>query len=638
MRCFRHCRQFLLLIAACLVISTAQAADEPEGARLGTKIANVNFEGADGKPFALYDLAGKKAVVIIVLNFDCPNSTGYSPVLAEMARAYADRDVAFLGVCPNADEDAASFKKKADELRLGFPVNKDERSAAVGALKAEVTPEAFLLDHNFVLRYRGRIDDGYAARLKRNLVVTSHDLRNALDEVLAGKPVSNPLTRGVGCPIHTTREIRQDGPITYYHDVLPILQKHCQHCHRPGEVGPFSLVTYKQAVNWASDIKEYSQSRQMPPWKITEGIAFHNERYLSDSEIGALAAWVEGGTPEGNPSDAPPAKEFKEGWSLGPPDLVLEPQQDFILGPGGRDVFRCFVLPTNLDEDRHVIAYEVKPGNPRIVHHTVNLIDTSGRARSLEARAQASESDRRGSGYDRGPGYSHSMGVGFLPSNAIGGWAPGQQPYELPAGYSWRMRKGADLVVQVHYHRNGRVERDRTQIGLYFAKKTEDIKPFKGAVIPGVFLRIPAGDENYRVTGSAQAMEECTVHSIMPHMHLIGRSIRITMRPPGEETQTLLAIKDWDYNWQETYFLKQPLKLKPGTVLRVEAVYNNSSKNPMNPNNPPRIVIPGEQTDNEMCFVFLGVTSASRRLLPIVPGQHRMPEKNRVQAAAIPAN
>jgi peroxiredoxin len=599
----------LLLIAA-----TARADDEP-GAKLGTKIANVTFKDAAGKSSALHDLAGKKAVVVVTLNFDCPNSTGYSATLAELAKTYGDKGVPFIGVCPSADEDAASVAKKAAEYKLDFPVYKDEKGTAVEALKAAATPEAFVLDHNFVLRYRGRIDDGYSARLKKNRTITHHDLKDALDDLLAGKPVATPLTKAVGCPIDLDKKVSKDGSVTYYRDVLPILQENCQSCHRPGEVGPFSLMTYKQAVTWASDVKDYAKSRQMPPWKITEGVPFHNERRLSDKEITTLAAWADNGTPEGDAKDAPKPKEFVTGWMHGQPDLVLQPEGDFVVGAGGRDLFRCFVLPTKLTEDRYVVAIEVRPGNPRVVHHTLNFIDSFGRGRKLEEQAQQDEKGKKSDDVDRGPGYSMAMGVGFQPNGALSGWAPGQLGYKLPDGYGWHIPAGSDVIMQVHYHRDGRLEKDRTQIGLYFAKKSSGIKPFKGGVIAGQFPRvglfpgIPAGDEHCAIHGSIPVREDCTLYSVMPHMHLVGKEIKVTLKPSGGEAKTLLAIKDWDYNWQETYFLKQPLKLKAGDVLEVDAVYDNSTKNPNNPNDPPKSVFIGEQTTNEMCFVFLGATS-----------------------------
>ncbi len=613
-------RLLLIAVAACLAADMARAGDEPGGAKLGTKIADVTFKDAAGKPSALYDRAGKKAVVVIVLSFDCPNSTDYSPTLADLARSYADKGVAFLGVCVGDDEDAASVARKAGEYKLGFPVYRDDKGAAVEALKAGHTPEAFVLDHNFVLRYRGRIDDAYSARLKKSRAVTRHDLKDALDEVLAGKPVSRPLTQAVGCPVHAARDVKTDGRVTYYRDVLPILQENCQACHRPGEVGPFALMTYRQAVSWAADIKDYTKSRQMPPWKIVEGVPFHNERRLSDRDVATLAAWADNGTPAGDPKDAPKPKEFVDGWMLGKPDLVLQPKEEFVLGPGGRDLFRCYVLPTNLSEDKYVVALEVKPTNPRVVHHTLNYIDSLGRGRKLEEGAQEAEKDRKPDEYDRGPGYSSAMGVGFVPNGGLSGWAPGQLARRLPEGYGWHLPRGSDVIMQVHYHRDGRVEKDRTQVGLYFAKETAGMRRFKGGVIQGHFPKVgllpgiagtgvPAGDAHCRVTGHVDVQEDCTLHSIMPHMHLTGKEIKVTLQPASGERRTLLAIKDWDYNWQETYFLKEPLKLKAGDRLEVEAVYDNSDKNPNNPNDPPRTVFVGEQTTNEMCFVFLGATS-----------------------------
>ena len=194
------------------------------------------------------------------------------------------------------------------------------------------------------------------------------------------------MTKAVGCPIARNREVKKTGKVTYYRDVLPILQNSCQTCHRQGEVGPFELTTYKQAVNWAGDIKDYTQSRKMPPWKPTAGPAFHNERKLSDKDIATLAAWVKDGTPQGDPKDAPKPRQFTDGWQLGKPDLVLTVPEEFTVGASGPDAFRVFVLPTNLTEDKYVTAVEVKPGNPRIVHHTLNFFDHTGEARKLEQR------------------------------------------------------------------------------------------------------------------------------------------------------------------------------------------------------------------------------------------------------------
>jgi hypothetical protein len=369
-------------------------------------------------------------------------------------------------------------------------------------------------------------------------------------------------------------------------------------------------MTYRQAVNWATDIKDYTQSRQMPPWKISAGMEFHNQRRLSDREIAVLAAWAENGTPEGDSKDAPAALKFNDGWKLGPPDLILSVSDDFQVGPTGNDVFRCFVLPTNLAEDKFVEAVEVKPSNPRVVHHALLFIDTTGTGRNLEKKQQENptKDPHGGNELDKGPGYYGGMGVGFLPTATLGGWAPGQLPHVLPEGTGIKLYKNSDVVMQLHFHRNGRTEKDRTQIGIYFSKKKVD-RPFQGGYMIGLFTQIPANDAHFVVKGTTKVTEDMVLHDIMPHMHMLGKEIKVTITPPDGKPELVFHIKDWDYNWQETYFFKQPLPLKTGTSIDLEAVYDNSDKNPHNPFSPPRAVSFGEQTSNEMCFVFFGGTS-----------------------------
>jgi peroxiredoxin len=583
----------------------------PNKALVGQKIANISFTGADGKTFALHDFKGKKAVVLVFLSFDCPVSTSYSQPLADIAGEYQKQGCAFVGLTTNQDETAAEVAKHAKEFNVAFPVILDRKFAAADAVKAEITPEVFVLDGDFVLRYRGRIDNGYYARLKKNPQITKHDLRQVLSEIVTGRPVSVSATEPIGCPIiRETKTAPKVGNVTYYKDVLPILQNNCQECHRPGAVGPFSLMTYRQAVNWASDIKDYTQSRRMPPWRISEGMEFHNSRKLTDKDLAVLAAWADNNTPEGDAKDAPQPVKFNDGWKMGQPDLVLSVSDDFQVGPTGNDVFRCFVLPTNLTEDKFVEAIEVKPGNPRVVHHTLLFIDTGGNGKRLEKQQtdNPTKDPHGGNEMDKGPGYYGGMGVGFLPTASLGGWAPGQLPRTLPEGTGIKLPKGSDVVMQMHYHRNGRLEKDRTQIGIYFSKKKVE-RQFQGGVMMGIFARIPKDNDHFVVKGSATVSDDMVLHDIMPHMHMLGKEIKVTMTPPDGQPTLLFHIKEWDYNWQETYHFKEPLKLKAGTKLELEAVYDNSAKNPNNPFSPPRDVTFGEQTTNEMCFVFLGGTS-----------------------------
>jgi len=635
----------LASLAFGMLSASAFAQTDASQAKLGEKMPNLTFKDDKGKTYRLYEQENKKAIIIAFVSFECPVSNSYLAPLSDMAKEFERFGVTIWGLTTSEDDTPAQIAKSAKHYDLAFPVFKDERLKAADALKAEYTPEVFVLDGDFTLRYRGRIDNMYSERLKKHKEITEHNLRQTIAELVTGRPVSVPATHAIGCKIYRERKaVGKISEVTYHRDVQPILQQHCQECHRPGEVGPFSLMTYKQAVNWAQDIKDYTQRREMPPWKISEGIGFHNERRLSAKELKTLADWADGGTPMGDPKDAPKAREFTQGWQLGTPDLILSPDDDFLLGPSGKDVFRCFVMPTKLGEDKYVAAVELRPGNPRVVHHLLLFIDTMEAARKLEKDAQEKERNEpvidvhtgKVSPYDRGPGYSRMMGVGFLPRGAMMGWAPGIQPRYMPEGVGFHLPKNADVVMQVHYHRNGRAEKDRTQVGLYFAKKKIE-HPYQAGPVAGgsgsgplrYFFSIPAGEDRYKLDGDIWASQDFTLLSVTPHMHMLGKDIKLTMTPPEGKEQTVFTIKQWDYNWQEIYFLKEPILVKAGTKFHVEAHYDNSDKNPLNPNSPPQRVIVGEQTYNEMCFVFLGGYSNSKsRVLPLNPlGPPSVPKK-----------
>lgn len=624
----------MLLIALAACPAWAQGAKEatPSKAKLGERVPNLTFVGDKDQKLALHDLKDKKAIVIVFFSFECPVSNSYCQPLVEMNKEFEKSGVAFLGLTVNPDETPAQVAKLARDFNLTFPVYRDTNLTAARALEAEATPECFVLDSEFNVLYRGRIDDTWSARLKKHEKVTRHDLKQVLGEVLSGRPVAEPATKAIGCPIvRDENKAAKIGDVTYYRDVLPILQTNCQTCHRPGEVGPFSLMTYKQAVNWADDIKTYTRDRTMPPWKPAAGVAMHGERRLTDKEIATLAAWADGGTPAGDPKDAPPARKFVEGWQLGTPDLVLSPSDDIVLGPTGKDWFRCFVMPTNLPEDVYVSAVELRPGNPRIVHHLLLYVDTTGKGRKLEEAEKARKADAKvetksddphpaakaNPDWDKGPGYTSGMGVGFVPSGGLGGWSPGITPHHLPAGTGFYLPKNSDVVMQVHYHRNGRLEKDKTQIGLYFSKKPVEKNYVSGMLAGGQgkgpyrhFFSLPPGDDNVKLDGDGYATRDFTLYSISPHMHMLGKTISLDLVTPEGDTKKLLAIDDWDYNWQEVYFLKEPIQVKAGSRFHVDASYDNSAKNPMNPFNPPRRITFGEQTFNEMCFVFLGGTAS----------------------------
>src|SRR5262245_12711400 len=561
-----------------VVCSVIFAAFMAEAAEKAPPINELTFRSDSGKSVAWKDIAGAKGTVVVFLSFDCPMSTGYSKTLSDFAKAHASNGIKFIGLCP-CDEDAAHVARKSKEYEIGFPVFKDAQLAATDALGATTTPQVFVLDARNSVVYSGQIDDGYSKRLIRNKEVTKHYLKEAIEHVLAPKKAAPGKTEPIGC--HIVRDVKRgtSTEVTYTKDVQAILQNRCQSCHRPGEVGPFSLMTYKQAVNWADDIKDYTSSRKMPPWKATGGKEYQGDRRLSDKEVQTIAKWVDNGCPQGDAKDAPPEKKFPDGWQLGKPDLVLTVSDEFILGPTGKDLFRVFVMPTHLKEDKYVVAVEVRPGNAKVVHHTLNFFDSTGSARKLEEEAQVKlKANPPGpDAVDVGPGFSSSMGVGFRPTpaqmlsgkqpvGALGGWAPGIMPKYLPEGTGYLLPAGSDFVMQTHYHRNGKRERDRTQVGLYFAKKPVD-RPMLGLVAPGRFKTdakpaapgvrfgglgyIPAGDSHFVARGGTTALEDVTLYTVMPHMHLLGKSVKITMTPPGGKTETLIDVAEWDYRSEE---------------------------------------------------------------------------------------
>jgi peroxiredoxin len=574
------------------------------GKTIGKRVSNFRLSDAEGRMRRLGDFGDRKAVVLVFLSTGCPVANSYSEVLSETERAYRDRGVQFLGMNSMPDDELETIAQHAREYRLTFPVLRDFDQAVANELGARVTPEVFVLDADRTIRYRGRIDDRYASRTERRNRVDTHDLQLALDAVLAGNRVARTVTEVFGCTIERPRPAARTASVTYHRDVAPILQERCQSCHRPGQVAPFSLMDYRDARKWAREIKLFTQNRQMPPWLPEPGHGeFQDVRRLSDANLATLAAWADAGAPEGNPRQAPEPKQWPDEWMLGTPDLVLRMDEPFAVEATGADVFRCFVLPTDVPEDRYVAAVEIRPGNPRVVHHVLNFVDTSGRARALAEKDPDA-------GYNSGPG-----GIGFAPTGSLGGWAPGNLPRFLPDEVGMRLPKGSDVVIQVHYHKTGKPEVDQTSIGLYFAKKPVK-RELRVLPLTNLAIDIPPGAERHEVTAEVRLPFAVNALSITPHMHLLGREMKVTAtlpEAPGEAGQEdrekhLVWVRRWDYRWQDSYRFSEIQRLPAGTVLKMSAYFDNSANNPLNPHDPPQRVRFGEQTTDEMAFAFIEFT------------------------------
>ncbi|HEY3738450.1 MAG TPA: hypothetical protein VGL53_01335 [Bryobacteraceae bacterium] len=392
------------------------------------------------------------------------------------------------------------------------------------------------------------------------------------------------------------------GVPTFNHDIAPILYANCSNCHRPGEVAPFALLTYQDAAKRAQQIAAITGARVMPPWKATPGYGhFLDERKLTDNQIALIHEWALHGAPEGNPGEKPAPPKFSTGWLGGQPDQIVKMTQVVSVPAEGPDQFRCFVVPLDAKEDEYVKMVEFRAGNPKIVHHAILFLDTTGEARRHETVP--------------GQGYSCVGGPGLDITGSLGGWAPGAQPAMSREGVAHTIKKGSDLVLQIHYHLDGKPETDQSTVGLTFSKEP----PTKGLtlmVLGNEKIDIPAGDGTYQIKASGVLPMDAEAVAIFPHAHYLCKDMKVDAHLPDGSVEPLIWIKDWDFNWQGSYRYASPVKLPKGTRLEMQYTYDNSANNPHNPSNPPREVKFGEQTTNEMGFAFVSLTLPSPADVP----------------------
>jgi hypothetical protein len=388
-----------------------------------------------------------------------------------------------------------------------------------------------------------------------------------------------------------------DAP-TFNRDVAPILYRNCVTCHRPDNIAPFSLLTYKSAAARARTIASATRRRYMPPWKPEPGHGdFEGVRRLTGFEIDTIQSWADAGAPEGDPSARPVPPSVGERWQLGTPDLIVKMQEPFKIPIHGHDVYQCFVVPLNLPEDKVISAIEFRPGNRKMLHHSIFFMDTRGVGRWRD-------------GGDEDPGYKCFGGPGFT-AIGLGGWVPGATPIRLPDGVGRVLRKGSDLVIQNHYHPQGADNIDQSSIALYFSKVPVQKTVF-GFPVGKPDLVIPAGESRYRVASSFVTPIDLDVIGITPHMHLLGSEVRVWATLPDGSVKRMIWIKRWDFNWQGEYRYKRVQHLPKHTRIDVETFYDNSANNPRNPTERPRVVRWGESTTDEMNVVFFQCQTANR--------------------------
>ena len=603
-------RQFIALFLSMALCFAAHAASEytiPKKHRviqettrqqhnvpIGTTLSHLNFTTISGDRYSLDKLTEQGPAVFVFLATECPVAQRYTTRLKRLHTEFAPKNTTFIAVYANENdtlEDVRAYTAKADSP---LQTVKDATGTLARRLGATMTPQAVLIDATHTIRYRGAIDDNrYEPRIKH------HYLRDALLATQAGDVIPQEEVPAFGCTLHLPDPAHAAAAITYSEHIAPILQHNCLACHREGQVAPFTLNDYNDARVWATEIAEYTQARLMPPWKPAAGYGnFKNERRLTDTEIQMIARWTEAGAPPGDLDTVPTPPTFRDGWALGEPDWIAEMPVEYEIAAEGEDEYRQFIIPTNFETDMYVQAVDVVPGNRKAVHHVIAYLDVNGEARKLDAQ-------------DPKPGYvTAGTGPGFSSAGTVGGWAPGVTPSVLPDGVGYLLPKGADIVMQVHYYRTGHVERDQSRLGLYFSKTPETAKLRIKDAINTDFV-IPAGEKRHEVLATERFKGDVYLLATMPHMHLLGRDMRLVATTPAGEEHELIWIQDWEFNWQDVYHYQEPLFLPAGTRVDLVAHFDNSPENSANPHDPPVPVGWGEKTTDEMCIGFLYYVKAS---------------------------
>lgn len=411
--------------------------------------------------------------------------------------------------------------------------------------------------------------------------------------------------RGI-VPVFIVTTAAAAAPVTFNQDIAPIVYRNCAPCHRPGESAPFSLLSYDDVKRRAALIASVTQRRYMPPWLPEPGHGeFAEQRRLSDSEIQSIRDWVKQGTPLGT-GRAPAPPKFADEWQLGPPDLILRVSRPFSLAADGGEIFWNFILPVPITTTRWVKAIEVRPGGSKAFHHANVIIDRSG--------ASARQEKVPGAGF-AGMDLNVEEET-FDPDGHFLSWKPGSEPVVEPDGMAWRANPGMDLILNVHLRPTGKPEEISPTIGLYFTGQPQKTFPMLVQLEHDSAIDIPAGEKDFLLTDEIQMPLDVNVLAVYPHAHYLGKLMEGYATLPDGTRKWLVRIPDWDLNWQGVFRFQRPVFLPKGSVVSMRYHYDNSSGNARNPSNPPRRVVGGNESINEMGHLWLQV-------LPTAPGDQR---------------
>jgi peroxiredoxin len=594
-------RPFLLLIAGFVVLAAAPPAQcgTHGPPAIGEVIKDFAAKNVLGATFSLSKVESDKLVVFAFLGVDCPLAKLCTPKLIELVGKYQPRGVVFIAVDSNRQDLVTQVAAFARRHEIDFPILKDLRQTIANRLGATRTPQVVVLDRQRRIRYRGRIDDQFGfvptnrAASYRKTKPERNDLQRALDELLAGRPISVPETDAVGCLIGRDRDPSALSAVTYAKDVAPILNRRCVVCHRPKQIAPFALTSYEEAAGWADMIAEVTELNRMPPWHADPRYgSFRNDARLSSEEKHVLAQWAAAGAPQGHSRDLPEPPKFADGWMIPEPDEILcMSQRPYDVPATGVIPYQSFVVDPGWKEDRWISAIEARPGNPSVVHHILIFLIPPAGGRHDFVRAD---------------------------DLYLATYIPGAQPEKLAPGLARPVRAGSRLLFNIHYTPDGSPQQDRSYLGVKFAEPGSVIREVTVSCAFNTTLQIPPGASNHEVSCEYVFQRDSLIFSLIPHMHYRGKDFLFEAHYPNGDLETLLSVPHYDFGWQTVYRLKEPKLIPRGTVIKCLAHYDNSEANLNNPN-PKTEVKWGEQTFDEMMIGAFEVAPAAEGLVHRTP-------------------
>lgn len=565
-------KRLLLIVAVvlqCLVVHQAQAA------KIGSEAGNLTFKDIRCVTRSLNDLGEAKGYALVFLNTSCPIAQRYVPRLKELNDKYSEQGIQVVAVYNSQAETPRDIAAHGLAAGLKFPLVWDEEQKCTKALGVERVPQAVLLDAGKHVVYSGRIDDQYRTGGAQPQV-GRHDLTEAIDELLAGKPVSVAETTVDGCKVTPWKDPKFDFKVTFHEHVETILQKKCQNCHHDGAATPFALVTYDEAKAQGEMLAEVVRDGRMPPWYAhAEFGHFTNDPTLSANDRDLMQAWVLGGMERGDAAKAPNPLEFaKSKWRIGEPDLVLTTAKPITIQASGYIPYNYVFLQPPFADDTYVDAIEILPHNRAVVHHC--------NAFYVDATTRQAGSN-----------------------TFITGYVPGGVPFVMQPGIAQRIPKNAVIGLQIHHVTTGKEEESMISIGFRFAKGTVD-KTTHFTLLDPRNIAIPPGDAFYEMKAQKKISEDSTLLGLFTHMHLRGRDMTFSAKYPDGKSETLLQIPNYNFEWQIGYVCPDnKVKIPAGTEMAAVAHFDNSKFNPYNPD-PKRKVPYGDQSYDEMFngFVF----------------------------------